>query len=88
MWLHYHVFIVITSLNFWLDFDKLFFTYFCKQVYWWKSKIIDLFFLSDKREDIIEDENNTNLLFLPIFKHDTRNSIVELENHLLRFKKL
>jgi len=33
------------SLNFLLDFDKLFFSLnFFKQVYWWKSKIIDSFF--------------------------------------------
>jgi len=27
-----------------------------------KNKIIDSFVLSDKREDTLEDENNTNLL--------------------------
>jgi len=87
MWLDYHIFLVITSLNFWLDFDKLFLVLiFFKQVYWCKSKIIDSFFVSDKREDIIEDKNNTNLLFSHIFKPDTRNSIVELENHLLSGK--
>jgi len=37
------------------------------------------------KEDTLEDENNTNLHLF--FKH-AKNSIVELENHFLKFKKL
>ena len=53
-----------------------------------KNKIIDSFFLKVIKEKIPWKWKQYKFTYLSIFKHDTRNSIVELENYFLRFKEL
>jgi len=67
--LDYHInFLVVTSLNFRLNFDKLFLVLiFFKISILMKNKIIDLFLLSERREDISEYGNKTNLLIYLLY---------------------
>jgi len=59
------IFLVIMSLNFWLDYDKLFVS--LKLIFWigilMKNKRINLFFKID-RETTSEDENMIIWLFI------------------------
>ena len=59
------IFLVIMSLNFWLDYDKLFVS--LKLIFWigilMKNKRINLFFKID-RETTDEDENMIIWLFI------------------------
>jgi len=65
------------SLNILLDYDKLFFSIFKKNISM-ENKIMNLCCRSSKREATLKDENKLNYIFLHLLKflkHYTNNSI-------------
>ena len=65
---------IITCLNFLLDYDKLFFNIIYNEGILIKNKRINLFFKSDKKETI--DENKIDHTYSHILKHYTKNQML------------